>query len=170
MGDDDAEILILGTFPGEESLEKGEYYANSTNRFWKVILTLLGEKAEPFDYEVKKEILKRNKIALWDIYEKAVRGGSTDKNIKQKKSKFNDVFSWLKLHDSVKIVVFNGGKSKKNSTSKMFRKFKNEHSEEIKCAEKKGVKFKNNLPSTSGANVKSKLDDLILAWKDIFEK
>ena len=89
MGDDDAEILILGTFPGEESLEKGEYYANSTNRFWKVILTLLGEKAEPFDYEVKKEILKRNKIALWDIYEKAVRGGSTDKNIKQKKSKGN---------------------------------------------------------------------------------
>ncbi len=170
MGNDDAEILILGTFPGEESLEKGEYYANSTNRFWKVILTLLGEKAEPFDYEVKKEILKKNKIALWDIYEKVDRDGSTDKNIKQKKSKFNDVFSWLKTHTSVKIVAFNGGKSKNSSTFKKFRKFEAEYSEQIKYAEKQGVKFKKYLPSTSGANAKSKLSDLILAWGDILKK
>ena len=37
---EEPKILILGTFPSENSLEKKEYYSNPSNRFWKVISAL----------------------------------------------------------------------------------------------------------------------------------
>lgn len=37
LATDDIEILILGTMPDDKSLELGEYYAHSRNRFWKII-------------------------------------------------------------------------------------------------------------------------------------
>ena len=36
----DTTILILGTMPGDKSLELGEYYGHSRNRFWKIISTI----------------------------------------------------------------------------------------------------------------------------------
>ncbi len=37
-------ILILGTMPGIQSLEKHEYYGNERNAFWKIIFSLLQQK------------------------------------------------------------------------------------------------------------------------------
>ena len=32
-----AHVLILGSLPGRLSLERGEYYANPQNAFWKIL-------------------------------------------------------------------------------------------------------------------------------------
>ena len=34
---DDPEVLILGSLPGDRSLELQQYYGHPQNRFWKVI-------------------------------------------------------------------------------------------------------------------------------------
>lgn len=67
-----ADIVILGTFPGELSLCKQEYYANNGNHFW----CLLGLEKHDMDG------LKKLKIGLWDVIESCERDGSTDRKIK----------------------------------------------------------------------------------------
>ena len=77
---DSPEILILGTLPGKESLRANEYYANQRNAFWKIIYSLFNTNLE-FDYDKKTEFVKKNKIALWDVCQKAVRPSSLDSDI-----------------------------------------------------------------------------------------
>ena len=78
-------ILILGTFPGEMSLETGEYYSDPRNRFWKIISALFSPL--PYtdlclnSFEDKKELLKQAHIALWNVYSVVKRNGSLDRNI-----------------------------------------------------------------------------------------
>ena len=35
--DNDTQILIVGTMPGEQSLQEQMYYANKNNKFWSYI-------------------------------------------------------------------------------------------------------------------------------------
>jgi hypothetical protein len=49
-------ILILGTMPGDKSIEIGEYYGHPRNRFWKIISTITNNEL-PLNYSDKKELL-----------------------------------------------------------------------------------------------------------------
>jgi hypothetical protein len=51
-----ANILILGSFPGEESLKKGEYYAHPYNLFWDMADALCGA-GRSHDYISRCDIL-----------------------------------------------------------------------------------------------------------------
>ena len=35
-----SKFLILGTIPGQISIKKGQYYANTKNQFWDIIYTI----------------------------------------------------------------------------------------------------------------------------------
>ncbi|MBK8845936.1 MAG: hypothetical protein IPO27_04900 [Bacteroidetes bacterium] len=59
----DTNILILGTMPGDKSLELGEYYSNTRNRFWKIISTITNSDL-PLTYSDKKELLLKSKIGI----------------------------------------------------------------------------------------------------------
>ena len=39
---DDSEVLLLGTLPGEVSLEKRLYYADESNYFWEFFCEYVG--------------------------------------------------------------------------------------------------------------------------------
>lgn len=96
---DDAKVVILGTFPGEESLKCNKYYSNPTNKFWE----LLGIKFGDF------EALKDKGIGLWDVIKYCDRDDngkntSADKHIKNEV--YNDLF---KLNG--KNILFNGKKA-----------------------------------------------------------
>ena len=43
----DAEILILGSLPGEKSLELQEYYGHAQNKFWKIIAAITSNDMPP---------------------------------------------------------------------------------------------------------------------------
>ena len=62
-------ILILGTFPSPVSREKGEYYGNVRNQFWRIIY---GVFDVPFcdEYSHKTALLHANGVAVWDVIAK----------------------------------------------------------------------------------------------------
>lgn len=106
--DKECNILILGSMPGVESLRKSEYYGYPRNQFWKLMFDLLGEEFSD-DYNVKKKLLLKNNIALWDVIESCYREGSLDSAIKNAKP--NDFAKLYSEYSGIERVFFNGAKA-----------------------------------------------------------
>jgi hypoxanthine-DNA glycosylase len=148
----EARVLILGSLPGSESIAKQQYYAKPTNRFWKILAILFNESI-PITYTDKIEFLKRNKIALWDVIKQAERKGSLDSAIKDET--VNDIALLLRENTSIRTIAFNGSKAAK-TFSKYIGAIDVDY--EIKII---------TLYSTSPANAKFSLQDLVQNWKQI---
>lgn len=99
-------ILILGTAPGDQSLKTNQYYDNSNNHFWSIIEKVLNGGNKFSDYLDKVGCLKRNHIALWDVYEHFVRKGSSDKNLKG--LSINDFKKFMQDNPTIHLIIFNG--------------------------------------------------------------
>lgn len=108
---EDAQILILGSVPGVKSLEMQQYYAHPQNQFWRIIFHLFNENYTS-DYGEKLQVLKRNKIALWDVIDTCERKGSLDSEIRNEET--NDIRQLLKNYPNIKAIFCNGQKSFKN--------------------------------------------------------
>lgn len=106
--DKNALVLILGSMPGVESLDKQQYYANPRNQFWKIVFALFDSLVEE-DYEKRLSFLNSKRIAIWDVIANCYREGSLDSNIRDEE--VND-FDWLfEEYPNIKYVVFNGAKA-----------------------------------------------------------
>ena len=79
---DKPRALILGTFPSPLSREKGEYYGNPRNQFWRLIFGVFGEPFEEPDYDMKKAVLFANGIALCDVIAECEPDGALDSGIR----------------------------------------------------------------------------------------
>jgi hypoxanthine-DNA glycosylase len=131
--DENTEILILGSLPGDVSIRKHQYYGHPGNDFWRLLGSIIGEDLQGMNYQNRLETLKRNKIGLWDVFKAGKREGSEDAQIKNEEI---NQFSILKeLAPSLKLVLFNGKKS-------------GEHEPILRAM---GYETK-VLPSSSGAN------------------
>ena len=139
--------LILGSLPGDRSLEQNEYYAHPQNRFWKVMRQLYN-RPHATDYSEKVNLLLENGIGLWDVCAEASRPGSMDLAIKDESP--NPIIALLDANPTINRVVFNGQKAY-NLYLKHFEK--RDHVTYI-C-----------LPSTSPANAKTNLEKLIAHWR-----
>lgn len=100
-----ARILILGTLPGEESLRLQRYYGNPRNLFWRVLADVFAEP-HVVEYEQQKALLKRNRIALWDVLHSAERIGSLDSAIRNPVP--NDIANLLVSYPRLRTIAFNG--------------------------------------------------------------
>lgn len=119
---DHPEILILGTFPGCCSLCKGEYYADRGNSFRKIMADILN-KGIPFKtYAEFETCLKKNNVALWDVYKTCQRDGSADKNIQYGQP--NTLETFLGNHQSISTIIFNGTKAQKDFKNKFTQLYK----------------------------------------------
>lgn len=152
--DEKCKILILGSMPGIKSLEEQQYYAHPQNRFWKVMGRICScEKLLDMDYNDKLNILLKHNIALWDTIKLCERNGSLDSNIEKEIP--NNIKGLLKKYPSIKTICLNGNKS-----YSMFKKHFPELLKKYNCL---------CLPSTSPANAKFRLDDLITEWNKVFD-
>lgn len=147
------EILILGTLPGEGSIEKKEYYSGLANRFWEfVFASQPNVDLKKLSYKEKVKCLDKCHIALWDIYEYAERkDGSSfdcDINLVPETYKYNDVFGLLRQNPSIKMIVLCGISK---DTRKLYSKFLEFYKDDVFAALKNGVSFI-YLPSASGSN------------------
>jgi len=149
ISDTDAVILILGTMPGTKSLEINQYYGHNQNNFWKFMFTIFQEDFSN-DYETKKELLQKNKIALWDVLQFCDRIGSLDSAIKNEIA--NDFETFLAQHPNIKTILFNGQKA-----AAFFRKYVHLEKEYQLIT----------LPSTSPANASKSYQTKLDQWKII---
>jgi len=141
----DSAVLILGTLPGSKSLEKGAYYADPTNNFWRILFLVCGETGE-ISIETKKALLEKYRIAIWDILQSAVRDTSDDKDIKEEVP--NDLTQFIAKYPNIKLLLFHS-----NDTYKYFQRyFKNTTIPYIRVS------------SPSGQNRKS-LKEKMLEWR-----
>ena len=147
IADDNCKILILGTMPGEKSLQLQEYYGNRGNQFWRLLFAVFNKELE-HDYSAKLQLLKDNGIALWDVLQYCEREGSLDSNIKNEAP--NDFDTFYKKHPQIKKVFF----SSKNAAVYY-----------DKYAGKKENIIYSVLPSPSGANASMPFMAKLELWK-----
>ena len=145
----DSKILILGTMPGTKSLELNQYYGHKQNNFWKFLFTIIGEEFS-MDYQTRKNLLIKNKIALWDVLQFCDRVGSLDSAIKNEIA--NNFESFLNTHPQIEYIFFNGQKAEA-----FFKKYVH--------LEKEYKSF--TLPSTSPANASKTFQDKLREWNII---
>lgn len=151
IADNNSTILILGSLPGDKSLELQEYYGHPRNRFWKIIASIT-QSDLPLTYNAKKELLLKSKIGIWDVAHKANRKGSLDSFIKDVEP--NNISGFIENHLNLKVIGFNGSKSQ----SLYDRYFTRKHS----------IKYI-SLPSSSPANASISFENICKKWSEILE-
>lgn len=105
----DAQVLILGSMPGVESLRRQQYYGNPRNHFWFILGELFNQELHKLDYAEKINFLHEHKIGVWDVIASCERQGSLDSAIKNEK--MNDIKSLLTNYPGIRWIGLNGTKS-----------------------------------------------------------
>lgn len=102
--------LILGTMPGQKSLDANQYYGHPQNQFWKFMGDIFGALPSlPYDQRV--QILKDHNIAVWDVLSSCTRIGSMDADIKN--AVVNDFEAFYRNNPTIKTVIFDSGTAEK---------------------------------------------------------
>ena len=140
--------MILGTLPSGKSRETGFYYGHPQNRFWKVLAVLFDEDVPQTDGD-KKAMLLRNGVAVWDVVDSCDIIGASDSSIKNVVPA--DVAGLL-ARTGIEKVFANGALAKK-----LYDKY---------TLDRTGIPAV-QLPSTSPANARFRLDDLVKSWEII---
>ena len=102
-------VLILGTLPGDESLAKHTYYANSRNAFWKIMRCLLNGNNDADN----RDFITSNGIALWDCVHTAERKGSLDSAFNNDTIVPNNIKGLIDKYPTINTIVFNGKRAEK---------------------------------------------------------
>ncbi len=105
-----AKVLILGSMPGERSLQLRQYYGHSLNQFWRILQEIFGA-GKLRNYQNKKTLLRDHGIALWDVMKSCHRRRSSDLSIR--KAVANDVPAFLKRHPKIRHILLNGRTAEK---------------------------------------------------------
>ena len=142
--DASSKVLILGSFPSVVSREKNFYYMNANNRFWKVMEALFQEEIHD-----KKQFCLDHHIALWDVISCTIEG-SSDSSIQN--VQVNDI-STLCQKSNIQAIFLTGKKA-----FQLYEKYIHLDIEHI------------YLPSTSSANARMHLEQLVESYKVILEK
>ena len=140
-----SKVLVLGSFPSVKSREGQFFYHHPQNRFWRVISSVFDEPV-PNTIEEKRELLLRNRIAVWDVIQSCEIIGSADSSIKNIVA--NDL---SKIMNTARIsrIISNGSTSHQLYMKHIFPKT--------------GIEAL-KLPSTSPANAACNMDCLIREW------
>jgi TDG/mug DNA glycosylase family protein len=143
--DENTGILILGSLPSDTSFSTGQYYADPRSDFWELVGAALNQSFNGLSYVDKLELLKANRIGLWDVYHACFRPGSMDKDITEHEP--ND-FTVLKgIAPNIRFICLNGQKAAEAEESLLRLGYQTRL-----------------LPSSSGANRRDQKGRLI-RWK-----
>ena len=154
VADSKAQILILGSMPGVESLRTGRYYAHPRNAFWRIMGDLIGASAD-LPYATRTLKLRHSGISLWDVLAACVRPGSLDAAIDERTIIANDLITFLAQHANIRHVFFNGA-----AAERLFQRH-------VAPALEAGALQMQRLPSTSPAHAAMSYDKKLQEWRGI---
>ncbi|MDD4816797.1 MAG: DNA-deoxyinosine glycosylase [Victivallaceae bacterium] len=142
----DAELLILGSMPGRESLARHEYYAFKHNVFWRIMGELFDFSFE-LSYEERLAALRKRHVALWDVLAGCRRSGSLDAAIRDAVP--NDIPGLLTSCPQIRLICCNG-----STAARYLRRFFPDPGIPVAI-----------LPSTSPAAARFSYSGKLSAWR-----
>ena len=151
-----ARVLILGSLPSQQSLQKREYYANPQNAFWRVMGELF-DAGPDISYPNRAEKLRRCGIAVWDVLQSSVRRGSMDAAIDLTSATANDFQSFFDEHPMLELICFNGKKA-----AELYERLVTAQG----IISIGNIAFR-TMPSTSPAYASMKFDEKVRHWSVI---
>jgi double-stranded uracil-DNA glycosylase len=158
ISDPNARVLILGSMPGQASLDAQQYYAHPRNLFWRIFGALIGAGVEA-PYGSRIQLLKTHGIAVWDVLNSCVREGSLDSNIENASMTLNDFAAFYRSHSNIARVFFNGGKAEEVYTKQVLLSLPSEFS---------SMQYY-RLPSTSPAHASLSFEEKLRIWRVVVE-
>jgi len=147
-----SKVLILGSMPGELSLEAAQYYAHPRNAFWPIMEVLFAAGLS-LPYQQRLSVLDGAGIALWDSLRTCTRLGSLDSAIKGEVA--NDFVTLFSTYPRIRHVFFNGARSEN-----AFRRH-------VLPTLTDPQHFFTRLPSTSPANAGMTLPVKVEHWRAV---
>lgn len=154
VASDDAEKLVLGSMPGEQSLQQRRYYAHPRNHFWPIVGELFGA-GPALDYDDRLAALRKAKVAVWDVLFACRRPGSLDSSIDPDSVRVNDFAGFFAAHPRIRVVAFNGAYAETTFRTRVSL---------AGTPLPPDVEFV-RLPSTSPANASIPFADKLAAWR-----
>lgn len=146
-------VLILGSMPGQRSLDQQQYYAHPRNLFWPIMEELFGVPRQA-PYPERLERLTAAGLGLWDVLMHCEREGSLDADIDRATEVPNDFPALFEQCPAITALCFNGQKARS-----AFRR----HVEPALPARIGQV----TLPSTSPAHASLNLQAKLAQWRAI---
>lgn len=143
--DQDSRVLLLGSMPSPRSRQEGYHYGNPQNRFWRVLAALWDEKP-PTNRDERRDLCQRRHIALDDVLLSCRIAGASDTSIVDPIP--NDLRRVCD-HADIRQIFCTG-----STATRLYRRLI-EPQLGMPCTQ---------LPSTSPANARMRLDDLVRAW------
>jgi len=148
-------VLVLGSMPGEVSLQRQQYYAHPRNAFWRIMCDLIGFEADAGYSSRLRGVLSAG-IGLWDVLRVCDRPGSLDAAIVRETMEVNDFEGFFVEHPGVSQVFFNGAKAES-----VFRRLvAPQLAAPIDCI---------RLPSTSPAHAAMSYRAKLEAWRAVLD-
>ena len=145
-------VLVLGTMPGPEALRKREYYGFAGNHFWRIMIDLFAP-GRTLAYPEKIELLRRSRIAVWDVLAACERAGAADSAIRNAVP--TDIPGLLARRPGIRTIFFNG-----TTSARLFARFHGT-----------GIALPNFLlPSTSPANASIPYARKLELWAKVAER
>lgn len=106
--------LILGTMPGQRSLQSRQYYAHPRNALWPILCAIVRDEEPSYNvhtklsYEQRCRFVTQAGFGLWDVLASCERQGSLDSNIVKSTEIPNEIGDLAKRHPELRTVVCNG--------------------------------------------------------------
>ncbi len=146
-----ANTLILGSMPGNASLEANQYYAHPRNAFWPILGHLYQfDPSMPYDKRVAA--IQAAKVAIWDVLAQCERTGSLDSAIQEGSRVSNDFVTFFAQHPHIQLIAFNGAEAEKSFERFVLPKLSHLQTNRVR------------LPSTSPAHTMAR-DKKLHAWQ-----
>jgi hypoxanthine-DNA glycosylase len=142
-------VLVLGTMPGPEALRRQEYYGFPGNHFWRIMIDLFAP-GRTLAYAEKLELLRRHRIAVWDVLAACERIGAADSAIRNALP--TDIPGLLARHPGIGAIFLNG-----TTAARLFACF---HSASVTLPTVQ-------LPSTSPANAAISYRRKLAQWAKV---
>jgi double-stranded uracil-DNA glycosylase len=153
--DDGTRVLVLGSMPGQVSLQMQQYYAHPRNAFWRIMSELLGFDGHA-DYTARLDALLAAGIGLWDVLRLCDRPGSLDSAIVRDSMEVHDFEKLFARRPSIAHVFFNGAKAEQ-----AFRR--------LVAPNLARQPTYLRLPSSSPANAAVAYDAKLRAWRAVVD-